>query len=580
MHEQHIVHMDMKPGNILLDFDMNPKITDFNLSLVLDADVYTAGISGTFQYMPPEYVMRGITSTSNDVYAFGVTLFKTVGCMCRSKQTRETSPCPFSWAWEAWQSGEIEELFIPSLAGFMADPVVTVEKIIKIGLKIKEAVDKVRQNKEACLEIRKRVLRYSTMLSQLQQRGVLHNNPEMSGALEDLAETLERALELVMACQERSTISHFVSAGDLSKQLRQMKESISEQVILSLWALNVHNTMVLLAMQDVIPLSRQPEAVLNDGNVVAVKIFPKQRKNFPMPMIDHVVKLQHKNIVKVLGYCYGFKHQQGVDSLYHRCFERWHPYSCSCSNSQQQPALNNGPVIEAVYWVEECVPNGSLHDITMHGKFPLKEFILFHLLGSQLEWSSAFRIIEGVAQAVHYLHEQQIVHMDVTPSNILLDSDMNPKITDFELSIVLDADESNADEIRGTIGFFPPEYLLRCIISTKHDVYAFGATLLETLSCICRSRPTRDPLYKWAWKAWQSGEVEGLFNPSLFHSSQLMEIRRCMGIGLLCIQHDRTTRPTMKDVIEMLNGDEELPTPKTPGYMVQDEGWLDGSRSP
>ncbi|TVU23606.1 hypothetical protein EJB05_25981, partial [Eragrostis curvula] len=483
----------------------------------------------------------------------------------------------------------------------MADPVVTVEKIIKIGLKIKEAVDKVRQNKEACLEIRKRVLRYSTMLSQLQQRGVLHNNPEMSGALEDLAETLERALELVTACQERSTISHFVSAGDLSKQLRQMKESISEQVILSLWALNVHNTMVLLAMQDAIPLSRQSEAaiadeniigrggscitfkaVLNDGNVVAVKIFPKQRKNFPMPMIDHVVKLQHKNIVKVLGYCYEFKYKQSVVPLQNSknwCLTRWHPFSYSGTQLFRSPQLN-GPVIETVYWVEECVPNGSLRDITMHGKFPLKEFILFHLLGSQLEWSSAFRIIEGVAQAVHYLHEQQIVHMDVTPSNILLDSDMNPKITDFELSIVLDADESNADEIRGTIGFFPPEYLLSCIISTKHDVYAFGATLLETLICICRSRPTRDPLYKWAWKAWQSGEVEGLLNPSLFDSSQLMEIKRCMGIGLLCIQHDRTDRPTMKDVIEMLNGDEELPTPKTPGYMVQDEGWSDGSRSP
>ncbi|TVU04348.1 hypothetical protein EJB05_50082, partial [Eragrostis curvula] len=82
-------------------------------------------------------------------------------------------------------------------AGVMADPVASVEKIVKIGLKIKEAVDTVRQNEEVCLEIRKSVLRYSTMLSQLQQRGVMNNSSVMSGALEDLAETLERALKLV-----------------------------------------------------------------------------------------------------------------------------------------------------------------------------------------------------------------------------------------------------------------------------------------------------------------------------------------------------------------------------------------------
>ena len=97
----------------------------------------------------------------------------------------------------------------------MADPVATVEKIVKIGLKIKDAVDTVRHNQEECQEIRKRVLRFSAILSQLQQTGVMEASPAMSGALEDLEESLQHALELVTACQETSTLRRLITAGDL-----------------------------------------------------------------------------------------------------------------------------------------------------------------------------------------------------------------------------------------------------------------------------------------------------------------------------------------------------------------------------
>ncbi|TVU23610.1 hypothetical protein EJB05_25985, partial [Eragrostis curvula] len=387
----------------------------------------------------------------------------------------------------------------------MADPVASIEKIVKIGLKIKEAVDTVRRNKEVCLEIRKIVLRYSAILSQLQQTGVMNNIPVMSGALEDLAEALEGALELVTVCQERSTISSFISAGDLSKQLGRATDKISARAMVVLCALQAHSTMVFLARQDVNnPMSRQPD--------------------------DTIV----------------------VETSFNR----------NSTDDDRSDLYGEGNNI-----------------------LPRREPPSVPSVGSQLEWSAVFRIIEGLAQALRYcLHEQHIVHMDVKPSNILLDSDMNPKITDFDLSLVLDADESTAYGIMGTFYFMPPEYLASGIISTSNDVYAFGVTLIETLSCMCRSKQTRENSpcpFSWAWEAWQSGEVEELFNPSLFDSSQLMEIKRCMCIGLLCTQFDRADRPTMKDVIEMLNGDEELPTPKTPKFYneLQDE-WPDSYYEP
>jgi L1 cell adhesion molecule like protein len=122
----------------------------------------------------------------------------------------------------------------------MADPVAAVERIIKLGLKIKDTVDTARHNEEECQEIRKRVLRFSAILSQLQQTGMMNDSAAMSGALEDLEETLQHALELVAACQERSmsTVRRLFSAGDLSKRLRRVKDDILNKVMLASFAVN------------------------------------------------------------------------------------------------------------------------------------------------------------------------------------------------------------------------------------------------------------------------------------------------------------------------------------------------------
>ena len=145
----------------------------------------------------------------------------------------------------------------------MADPVATVvEKIVKIGLKIKEAVNRVRHNEEDCREITRRVLRFSAILLQLQQTGTVADSPALAGALEDLEETLQRALELVTACQERTTTRRLVAAGDLSKQLRRVQDDILNKVMLASFAINAHTTILLLTIQaGGQPPPRQQQAV-------------------------------------------------------------------------------------------------------------------------------------------------------------------------------------------------------------------------------------------------------------------------------------------------------------------------------
>ncbi|WVZ49889.1 hypothetical protein U9M48_001211 [Paspalum notatum var. saurae] len=512
----------------------------------------------------------------------------------------------------------------------MVDPVATVEKIVKIGLAIKDAVDTVRHNEEDCNEIRRRVLRFSAILSQLQQTGMINDSPAMRGALEDLEESLQHALDLITACQERSTIRRLIAAGDLSRQLRRVKDDIQNKVMLASFAIHA-TTIVLLTIQaGGHPLPQQPEdakvedishnihltedarselndegntaltgsdasfdpivairkynfselkaaisnencigegafskvykCVLNDGSVVAIKVTQFQdyiHSRHPHGQLLLASKLQHRNIVKVLGY----GHEVGYYSMIMRLLKR------------KKDQTQGGKYI----WVEEYVPNGNLSMI-IRGKFPIKLCNLF----SRLDWPSLSQIIEGLAQGIHYLHEQHIVHRDVKPRNILLDSEMNPKITDFDLCLVLNEDEIIDDHVIGTLGYIPPEYIAEGILSAKNDVYSFGVTLLETIDSMCRFKTSlKDNIHYLSrermdveviWSVLETGRMEELFDPSLLDGSQLMEVKRYTQVGLLCIQDDRADRPTMADVLEMLHdGHKSLPTPKIPSFVKSGE---------
>ncbi|WVZ49896.1 hypothetical protein U9M48_001216 [Paspalum notatum var. saurae] len=510
----------------------------------------------------------------------------------------------------------------------MADPVAIVEKIVKLGLMIKDAVDTARQNEEEWNEIRRLVLRFIAILSQLQQTGMLNDSPALSGALEDLEETLQHALELVEACQERTTILRFFKAGELSKKLRRVKDDILNKVMLASFAINAHTTIILFTSQaGGHPLPQQPEdarvavvshniihstedarselndegntvltgsdahfdpfvalrnfnlselkaaisggyvisengfvkvykCVLNDGNVIAVKVFRKLGQIPWQHCHDQLLlasKFQNRYIVKVLGY----GHEVGSD----------HEVGCSSTIMRLLKRKNDQDRDWEYIWVEEYVPNGTLDMI---------------ICESQLDWPSLSRIIEGLAQGIRYLHEQHIVHMDMKPINILLDSEMNPKITDFHLCLVLNDDENEISENRfaGTLGYMPPEYVSHGIVSVKNDVYGFGFTLLQTVSTLYVSdsglpSSTYQGIraHQAAWSAWEDGRMEGLFDPSLFDGSdQLMEAKRCTQLGLLCIQDERADRPTMADVLAMLHGEMEMPTPKKPTYFKVPDG--------
>uniref|UniRef100_A0A0D9XV60 non-specific serine/threonine protein kinase n=1 Tax=Leersia perrieri TaxID=77586 RepID=A0A0D9XV60_9ORYZ len=190
---------------------------------------------------------------------------------------------------------------------------------------------------------------------------------------------------------------------------------------------------------------------------------------------------------------------------------------------------------------------------------------------SMLDWSRRFRIIEGIAHGVAYLHNYsrvRVVHRDLKPSNILLDSDMNPKISNFELAEMLSmgTDEQKTDNVAGSIGFSAPEYMHRGIFSVKTDVYSFG-------------------IMAWSCCSLYAGRrLKDLINPSLHGVSsisralphclsfparrralsQQREMQRCVRVALLCIQEKPKRRPAMVEVVHMLR-QRRKDTPPLPG---------------
>ncbi|XP_037457454.1 uncharacterized protein LOC119328581 isoform X3 [Triticum dicoccoides] len=537
--EKPILHLDLTPGNIFLVKGKTPKIVGFGLWRLIDSTKMhqTKIFKVTHGYMPPEYVDIGFISNKYDVFSLGVIIIKMMAGNMGYSRCFKMSPKEFiELVSESWTKRLHAK---PGYSPYEID-ILRLSTCVEVALRCLDA----DREKRPCVE--DIVHELGELESRIKTIMLLpHDHRKKLLTNLGLGQYSAKSTRIYMShklAHDGAVAAYKSDWSRLDSQSDPTGTAHGQSKDLSLQAESTPYHVTLQHLRDITDnfcdkriLGRGGfyvvyKGVLPSGKMVAVKKLRQPTASSQAEFEEEVnilVKLNHPNIVKLVGYCYETQH----------LLMSHEGKSVFAEETQTLFCL-------------ECLPNGSLDKYISEAS-------------TGLDWHMRCKIIEGVSYGLQYLHGQSkdpILHLDLKPANILLNKMMLPKITDFGLSRLFDQSRTiQTVNTSGTLGYMPPEYL-RGIITPMSDIFSLGVIILEVITghrdYPYDIRASSKDFIELELKKWRNRLQKEPRSRSLEIDCE--QIKRCIQIGLICVNPERTKRPTMKKIIDMLEGLESM----------------------
>ncbi|XP_066361555.1 receptor like protein kinase S.2-like, partial [Miscanthus floridulus] len=517
LHDSGIMHFDLKPDNILLDEKMVPKIADFGISRLAAGESNTISTMtrlGTPGFMPPEFINKQIISKQFDIFSLGVIIKRIVvsGLSDYMSIADMEGQALIKHVHDSWE--KLQET--SSYASLEVDSK-QVRTCIEIAVVCMEA-DRYKRHTMQDIMCKLKEVETTEVGDSRSRIEEIHMGDIPKTQYPGKAVSIHKEASSEMPTGASGSLVS-VPAGDLpskflneitSKFLNEITEGFSSEQVIATDAFGTYYKGVLEGKQVILVKKIGENSLL------------PPRKQFESE-VNNLMVFMHENIVRLLGYCH---------------------------EAQKKVIQHNGRyiLVEVVerYLCYEYVQNGSL------GKYIFGE--------SRIDWATCFKIIKGICQGLYVLHctlDRPLVHMNLMPDNIWLDDNMVPKIVEFALSRLFGEEQTRmfSQNVVGSLGYMAPEYLYRGEISMQSDIYSLGLIIMEITTgeknMLNKENMAGRNFIENVRQNWTSDEHIASKYPSLDVDS-LHQVKECITIGLRCVEIDRKKRPSITEILDVL----------------------------